>query len=253
MPRRSKFGDLSDMEVKQIHCVTLGGKHAPVPLPVVEELGVTLVPLHASADWLTKLVGLGSRGDAHLVVKEFVDGVLNTLSGERPAADDAAGEAEERSSAAAGSAPAGEPKGRAAMGLDADSDEGEVAALDVEARASKKRKPESKKVDATARQEMRTISYAGIKLEFKPRWKCHGILVPAEGDTLPEILKYLRGKLLKGEAPGPDCKKKARRKEVVANREDEDAGRIRWLWADHSYQVCYTGAKGAKHTCAKHI
>ena len=142
MPKRSKFGDLSDMEVEQVHCITLGGKHAPVPLPVVEELGVTLAPLHASTDWLTKLVGLGSRGDAHLVVKEFVDGVLNTLSGERPAADDAAGEAEERSSAADGSAPAGEPtgsasagepKGRAAMGLDADSDEEEVAAEEVEA------------------------------------------------------------------------------------------------------------------------
>ena len=57
--------------------------------------------------------------------------------------------------------------------------------------------------------------------------------------------------MLEGEAPGPDCKKKARRKEVVANREDEDAGHIRWLWAGHSYQVCYTDEKGVKHKCSK--
>ena len=93
-----------------------------MPLPVVEERGETLVALQASADWLTKIVGMGCRGDSHLVVKEFIDGVLNTLSGERPEADDAAMEAEERSSTAAGSAPAGEPKGRAAMGLNEDSD-----------------------------------------------------------------------------------------------------------------------------------
>ena len=48
-------------------------------------------------------------------------------------------------------------------------------------------KAESKKVEATARQEMRTISYAGVELVFKPRWKIHGILVPVEGDTLPDI------------------------------------------------------------------
>ena len=68
---------------------------------------------------------------------------------------------------------------------------------------------------------------------------------------MPEILTYMRQKLINGEVPGPDSKKKARRKEVLDNRDDEDAGRIRWMFADHSCKVCYTDAKGAKHHCAK--
>ena len=88
MPKRSKFGDMGEMEMEERYCMTLGGKHVPVPNPVVDERGVKCVPLQASADWLTTLVGLGCRGDSHLVVKEFIDGVLNTLSGERPDAED---------------------------------------------------------------------------------------------------------------------------------------------------------------------
>ena len=100
---------------------------------------------------------------------------------------------------------------------------------------------------------MRTISYAGVELVFKPRWKIHGILVPVEGDTLPDILKHLRAKLSQGAVPDPDSKKKARRKEALENRDDEDAGRIRWLHPDHAYQVHYTDAKGTKHVCSKHF
>ena len=55
---------------------------------------------------------------------------------------------------------------------------------------------------------MRTVSYAGMELAFKPRWKCLGIAVPIEGETLLAILKHLRGQLLKGEVPDLDCKKR---------------------------------------------
>ena len=141
MPKRSNFGDLENMKVEQKHCVTLGGKYTPVPIPTITENGVECVPLNASSVWLTSIVGVGCRGDAQLVVKEFVTSVLQTLPepGEGGVGGDAR-EAEEGSSAAAGSEASDSkkmpPKGRAAMGLDDDSDEEEVAATNVEARAS---------------------------------------------------------------------------------------------------------------------
>ena len=81
-------------------------------------------------------------------------------------------EAAEGSSSAAGSEasePKMPPKGRAAMGLDDDTDEEEVAATNVEARASTKPDAKKRKVDAVVRQEMRTISIAGMELRVKPR------------------------------------------------------------------------------------
>ena len=44
-----------------------------------------------------------------------------------------------------------------------------------------------------------------------------------------------------------------RRTKVVSSRDDEDAGRTRWVFADHAYQVRYTDAKGVVHTCTKHF
>ena len=247
MPKRANFSQLENMKVEQVHCVTtLGGKHAPVPIPIMCEQEVKCVALNASSDWLTKIVGRGCRGDAQLVVKEFVNSVLVELAIQLHAPM-----VEERSSASAGGDPATlsePPKGRAAMGLDDDSDEEEVAAM---ARASKVRKKTSKKVDATVRQEFRTISIAGMELRAKPRWKCHGIAVPLEGDYLLAILKHLRKQLIEGEVPEPDAQKSERRKASIGNRGDEDAGRIRWIFPSHSYEVVYADENGAKHKASK--
>ena len=69
------------------------------------------------------------------------------------------------------------------MGLDDDSDEEEVAATSVEARASTMPDAKKRKVYAVVRQEMRTISIAGMELRVKPRVKCHGIAVPSMATT----------------------------------------------------------------------
>ena len=190
-----------------------------------------------------------------MVVKEFVTSVLQTLP--EPGEGGVGGharEAAEGSAAAAGSEasePKVPPKGRAAMGLDDDTDEEEVAATNVEARASTMPAAKKRKVYAVVRQEMRTISIAGMELRVKPRWKCHGIAVPLEGDYLLKILKHLRKRLYEGEVPEPDATKSERRKANLERRDDEDAGRIRWDFPTHSYQVFYADAEGKQHKVAK--
>ena len=108
-----------------------------------------------------------------------------------------------------------------------------------------------RKVYAVVRQEMRTISIAGMELRVKPRVKCHGIAVPLEGDYLLKILKHLRKRLYEGEVPEPDATKSERRKANLERRDDEDAGRIRWDFPTNSYQVVYEDAEGKQHKVAK--
>ena len=62
MPKRAHRHDLEAMKVEKIPCVALGPKHAPVPIPLITERGVTCVPLNSTADWLAKIVGIGCRG-----------------------------------------------------------------------------------------------------------------------------------------------------------------------------------------------
>ena len=90
-----------------------------------------------------------------------------------------------------------------------------------------------------------------MELRFKPRWKCHGIAVPLEGDYLLQILKHLRKQLIEGDVPEPDAKKSERRKANLGHRDDGDAGRIRWDFPTHSYQVVYADAEGKQHKVAK--
>ena len=64
-------------------------------------------------------------------------------------------------------------------------------------------------------------------------------------------MKYLREQMVACAVPSPDRAKKERRVEVVNARDDEDAGRIRWLFADTAYQVMYEDALGCKHKTSK--
>ena len=189
-----------------------------------------------------------------MVVKEFIDGVLACIADAAPATE-AEGAAERAAQAppegdsdgAEGDDPADAPRGRAAMGLDSDSDEEELAAVPAQ-KQSRRAANRRKKMLQT---ELRCVSYAGMELLVKPLRKCKGLAVPLEDETLIRILKHLRKQMQKGEVPKPDAAKQERRKEAESNREDEDAGRIRWLFQDHCYQVLYHDEAGVKHKVAK--
>ena len=131
------------------------------------------------------------------------------------------------------------PKGRAAMGLDDDSDEADLALVPSE--------PPPKKARKNAAKELRTISCRGMELTVKARDKIRGIAVSLEGPTLLVILRHLRERVSAGEIPEPDLAKSAQRKEAMSNRDDEDAGRLRWMSGESAYQIMWQDEDGRLH------
>ena len=247
MPKRGVRAESDNMKVEDVKCLILGPKAQPVPIPTIKECGVTCVPINCTDHWLNKIAGDRCRGDASLVVKEFVDEVLKLLAtavgccgetGGRPlvVAEDVPAE----------DAPADEPEpkpmGRAAMGLDDDSDEAELALVPSEPH---------KKVRKAAAKELRTISCRGMELTVKARDKVRGIAVPLEGPTLLAILRHLREQVSAGEVPEPDPAKCARRQEAISCRDDEDAGRLRWKFDEGAYQVMWEDGDGKFHRTTK--
>ena len=92
----------------------------------------------------------------------------------------------------------GSSRGRAAMGLDSDSDEDALVEtpMDTDKNASARRRK-----DATLRAELKTISFRGLELTVKARDKGRGLAVPLEGDTLSAILKHMREQVDTRETP----------------------------------------------------
>ena len=90
-----------------------------------------------------------------------------------------------------------------------------------------------------------------MQLTVKARDKVRGIAVPLAGETLLTILRHLQAKVSAGEVPEPDTAKCARRQEAMQNREDEDAGRLRWKFDECAYQVMYEDEEGKMHRTTK--
>ena len=137
------------------------------------------------------------------------------------------------------------PKGRAAMGLDDDSDEADLALVPSE--------PPPKKARKNAAKELRTISCRGMELTVKARDKIRGIAVPLEGPTLMAILKHLRERMTTGEIPEPDAAKSALRKEALENRVHEDKGRLCWKSGESAYQILWQDEDGKTHRRTKRL
>ena len=223
MPKRSGSGGASAITVEQVACVIRGGNKEPLPIPTVTECGVTCVPLNSSAYWLNKIVGDRVRGDGTLILKEFIDGILVALAKDQEAAT----RPEEGSSGGQGSGAAEAPLGRSAMGLDDDSEEDVLAEMPMQ-KSARGRK-------SNKQSELRTIAFRDMELTAKARDKGRGLVVPLKGDTLVKILNHLREH--SAELPETNLTKSVQRKEVVNCREDEDGGRIRWMFGDHAYSI----------------
>ena len=142
-------------------------------------------------------------------------------------------------------------KGRAAMGLDDDSDEAEGAGGSS---------PKSKKARKNLSEELRTISCRGIEVEarnyhtirsIKAGDKTRGIAVPLEGPTLLTILKHLHERASADEKPEPDLAKKARRQEARSNRGMRIKRRLRWLSSVPAYETNWYDEAGHHHRCMK--
>ena len=245
MPKRGQVPALDDMKVEKVDCLIMGHKAPAVPLPTIKECGVTCVPINGSDHWLTQVISGRCRGDASLVAKEFIDEVLSVLG----TADCGGGETGGKNAVAAEGAGASShtPKGRAAMGLDDDSDEAELAVVPRDVRGCYG----PRKARKLTPKELRTISCRGMELTVKARDKIRGIAVPLEGPTLLMILKHLRERVAAGAVPEPDLAKSALRKEAMSNRDDEDAGRLRWMSAESAYQIMWHDEDGKFHRRTK--
>ena len=238
MPKRAESS--AEVLIIEAHqCVVMGGKTLPVAVPTIQECGVTCVALNSCDHWLNKIVGNRCRGDPSLVVKEFVDGVLDALQSEP------SGEAPSNPTAAAGQG-ASPVKvvgtKRDVFGFNADSDEEELAARSIKP-GKKARVP---KGGAKLRSELKTVKFRGLEITVKKRDKGRGLAVPLEGETLLTILKHLRSSKEKG-VPSSDSPKKARREENLGNREDEDAGRLCWVFKQTGYSIFYVDDEGKQH------
>ena len=129
------------------------------------------------------------------------------------------------------------------MEVDGDSDEEEVAVLPSG--------PRKKVRKLAGLKELRTVTCREMELTVKARDKTRGIAVPLEGPTLLKILKHLRERFCAGAVPGPDLAKNEQRKEAMSYREDEDAGRLRWLSGETTYQIMWQDADGKDHRRTK--
>ena len=235
MPKRKPPIDADAMRIEKHPCVIWGSKRNIVPIPLIQECGVTCVAINSFDHWLNKVVADRCRGDSCLIVKEFVDDLIRTLEGVR----EAPVENTERSvcpdEGASTDAPA---KGRAAMGLDSDSDEEVLAETPVDDKTSRK------KPVCSLRSELQTVSFRGLELTAKTRDKGRGIAVPVEGDSLKNILLYLQQKVSAGPVPKQDEEKAKARAMAAECRDDVDAGRVRWVFGECSHHVTYTAAGG---------
>ena len=248
MPKRRPSSDVDNMRIETHPCVVLGSKKSLVPIPLIQECGATCVAINSHDGWLNKVVADRCRGDSCLIVKEFVDDLISTLSRGR----EVTGESAEPSvqpgvGASSTDTPSKDTpsKGRAAMHLDSDSDEGVLAETPADST------PRSKKRGSQLRTELQTVSFRGLEITAKTRDKGRGIAVPLEGAGLSDILLYLRRQVSTGTVPKYDEAKAKARAMAAESRDDADAGRVRWVFGECSYHVMYTDAGGKHHRTNK--
>lgn len=245
MPKSTPtLSSAAEIEIVTMPCIITGAGAPPLPIKQTTENGRSCVPFNSSEAWINKVLGDRCRGKTQLILKRFIDEMIQLLKQE----------VEERSSTTSatsdpvGSSRPGQTKGRKAFGLDSDSDEVQLE------KQSQSREPSRKRKLVSDQHEFRTIEYRGVALTAKVRARGRGLVVALEGDGLPKVLELLREQVSNELEPTTeDVAKKQRRSEVIGNRDGIDAGRIRWLIKSDSYQIMYCTADGKQHTCTKDL
>lgn len=221
-PRRRL--EAETFSVEQCWCVRSPASDTPVPLPTALVEGRLAVPLGAFEPWLNKALEGRTR-------VRSVDRVVGFLA----KAYEAMGAiAEAGTSPSSEPDPAvAEPKGRAALGLDSDSDE----ELLGQSAPPSKRPP---CVGAKAPIDWRTVVVEDVELTLRRR-KGRGLLVALDGEGLPKMLEHL----VSGgdEEPMPPPVRR-RRRTAEYGEVELDKGRVRWNERESAWMVRYTTADG---------
>ena len=211
-----------------------------VPIPVIRDGGVELVPLNATDPWLHKIVCQCNRdrGDGGSLITEFVENLYQKLIHSR----------QEPSAAATKSVDAMTPtrkrKGVEMLGLSDSEDDQSVCTPP---------KPRTRSSRQTVKNELRTVLFENLEITAKARDRGKGVLVQLAGDSMINIIKHLRRAQVEGVARIADAAiiKRARRQEVVGSREEVDGGYIRWDSQSTAWIVFYKDLSGKQHQTSK--
>ena len=199
------------ISIVDLPCLVVGSGYRArsVPIPTVKEGGATCVAINPTDNWISKVFGDKGRADGQLVIKEFVDGLWAKLSGEEDTPAQPSKGIEGQGASSGGDQGASSVgcvgRGRGAMGLDSDSEEGALGAAWAESQGGSSAK---KRRTRAPRAVWETVQYRDLELVVKQRERGRGVAVPVEGPTLLRILVHMREAVLAGEQPQPDVEKK---------------------------------------------
>lgn len=256
--RRSDSGEEAGaIQVASCPCVTGGKSGRPECLPVETVDARECVALNAFEPWLNRVLAGHARdpsGQVAGVVAAFIAEVYLQLGANTPgkASDGDQRGGESCLSAGGESCLAGPPapeaaRGRAAMGLDEDSDQEQLAAQGEESHRGASR------LRGGPPAAWATVSVRGKELTVRKRPRGRGILVPLEGPDLPVVLGFLLEDM-RGHAPAPQRADKRRRADRGAvELLPADKGKVVWLTAAKAWQVVYTKDDGSISRMTKHL
>ena len=232
-----------ELVFEMVPAISISADTAPVLIPTVMDGLVRCVPITVRAGWLTQLVEQRRRRtrDTAAVVLEFCELVEAALKSLAPA-DASGGSAQEGQD----SQDSGPLKGRAALGLDEDSDEDVLARADTGSTSIKVKKVKP------AVQDFVTIKVGGFAVTVKRQYRGRGLLMPLDGTKIIELVRHLR-RMADGDERRDLPKKLKRQRSETHNAltTDEDQGRLKWLFGTHQWQVHYKDEAGRHRSCTK--
>ena len=220
-------------------CLMGGGLRGLEVLPVEELCGVSCIALNAYAPWMNMALEGKSRGDHQGLVVSTINELFNKMK--RPSSS-----SEEEVQDAAPAAPAKVLKGRAALGMDSDSDEEALA----EATVSGSKRSYKTGLPRASSKTFHTIDFHGLELTVKRRARGGGVVMQLS--SLPIFLTYLREKITESAASAARVPKKPKNTEMEL-RTDEDRGRVQWVFSHHGWRVKYETESGHVKTSMKNL
>ena len=265
-------GKAGDFSVETRLCLVGGAGGRPELLPTEVVDARECVALCAFEPWLNRVLCGHSRGECADVVGHFVSEVYAALGSEGVPEEDESGEggavadggAQAAHGASCGGAivgahaahgascgganvGAGGGKGRAALGLDSDSDCEQLAA----GGDAPRRAPAG--TSARVPTSWKTIRLRGEELTVRRRRRGRGVLLPVAGSDLPRALAMLRAALSVEATPAAPPKKRQRVERAAVELLPVDAGRVVWVPTATSWEVVYLDDGGVKRRTKKQL
>lgn len=226
----------SGIKIEHAPCIKLGwkGRERLVPIRTIVENDKVCVPLNASDPWLNIVVGDRCRGHTERLLRRFISEIKSKLkkSGNDCQIDEV-GEQSSTQHSSSTSSEVGSALGRS---------KSDITSCDENAESTQS---SNRPLQFPGR--FITVRVRGVELTAKRRGgRGDNVIVPLGGDSLINVCRFLRERNKLGDIPPPDFDKALRREEALRNREEKDAGRIRWSMERSAYVVTYMNANGKR-------